>query len=134
VQSYASYSLKRIFNVHDLDLAKVARAFGFSVPPAVTLPVGGLRGDKAPTGSKKRKADDGGDIDLALAEDVAEAGPVDGAMDTEMNGAPRRHERAPTSRRSGEQRRGGDAPNRRELVRKGQAQARASSGSVQWGR
>lgn len=121
--------------MHDLDLAKVAKAFGFSVPPAVTLPVGGLRGDKtATTASKKRKADDGGDIDLALAEDVAESGPADGAMDTELNGAPRRHERAPTSRRSGEQRRGGGAPNQRELVRKGQAQARASNSGVQWSR
>ena len=37
IQSYASYSLKKIFNVHDLDLAKVAKAFGFSVPPAVNV-------------------------------------------------------------------------------------------------
>lgn len=41
IQSYASYSLKKIFNVHDLDLRKVGKAFGFPVPPAVSLPVRG---------------------------------------------------------------------------------------------
>ncbi|PWN89108.1 DEAD-domain-containing protein [Acaromyces ingoldii] len=40
LQAYASYSLKRIFDVHALDLAKVAKAFGFSVPPRVNIGVG----------------------------------------------------------------------------------------------
>ncbi|KAL9937873.1 hypothetical protein V8E36_003418 [Tilletia maclaganii] len=40
LQAYASYSLKRIFDVHSLDLVKVGRAFGFSVPPKVNLSVG----------------------------------------------------------------------------------------------
>ncbi|KAH8917381.1 DEAD-domain-containing protein [Atractiella rhizophila] len=52
IQSYASYSLKSIFNVHELDLRKVGKAFGFTVPPAVNINVGAaLRG-------RKRKADD----------------------------------------------------------------------------
>ncbi|KAH8551096.1 ATP-dependent RNA helicase Has1 [Umbelopsis sp. PMI_123] len=40
LSAYASYSLKKIFNVNDLDLAKVAKAFGFSVPPKVNISIG----------------------------------------------------------------------------------------------
>jgi ATP-dependent RNA helicase DDX18/HAS1 len=51
IQSYASYSLKTIFDVSSLDLAKVGKAFGFAVPPSVNINIGsGLKG-------KKRKAD-----------------------------------------------------------------------------
>ena len=41
LQSYASYSLKKIFDVNKLDLAKVGKAFGFAVPPRVNISVGG---------------------------------------------------------------------------------------------
>eukprot|EP00744_Colponema_vietnamica_P001842 GILI01003003.1.p1 GENE.GILI01003003.1~~GILI01003003.1.p1 ORF type:complete len:473 (+),score=143.46 GILI01003003.1:493-1911(+) len=37
LQSYASHSLKDIFNVHSLDLASVAKGFGFTCPPKVQL-------------------------------------------------------------------------------------------------
>ncbi|SIO73677.1 DDX18, HAS1, ATP-dependent RNA helicase DDX18/HAS1 [Babesia microti strain RI] len=37
LHAYLSHSLKDIFNVHSLDLQRVARAFGFSVPPTVDL-------------------------------------------------------------------------------------------------
>merc|ERR1712137_930154 len=37
LQSYASHSLKETFNVNELDLQKVAKSFGFSVPPRVDL-------------------------------------------------------------------------------------------------
>lgn len=37
LQAYASHGLKDIFNVYNLDLQRVARAFGFSVPPKVEL-------------------------------------------------------------------------------------------------
>lgn len=37
LQAYASHSLKTIFNVKELDLQKVAKAFGFTVPPKVNL-------------------------------------------------------------------------------------------------
>jgi ATP-dependent RNA helicase DDX18/HAS1 len=47
IQSYASYSLKKIFNVHDLDLAKVAKSFGFLTPPAVNIPVRGTEAEGA---------------------------------------------------------------------------------------
>lgn len=39
IQSYASHSLKQIFSVNELDLAAVARSFGFDAPPMVTLNV-----------------------------------------------------------------------------------------------
>ncbi|GJN88231.1 hypothetical protein Rhopal_001196-T1 [Rhodotorula paludigena] len=50
IQAYASYSLKTIFDVTQLDLAKVARAFGFSTPPSVNINVG-----RSAKGGKKRK-------------------------------------------------------------------------------
>lgn len=37
LQAYSSFSLKKIFDVNSLDLAKVAKAFGFSAPPKVNL-------------------------------------------------------------------------------------------------
>ncbi|KAI3657546.1 hypothetical protein MP638_000272 [Amoeboaphelidium occidentale] len=37
IQSYASHSHKNIFDVNGLDLMKLAKAFGFSVPPSVNL-------------------------------------------------------------------------------------------------
>ena len=46
LQAYASYSLKSIFDINKLDLAKVARSFGFTVPPPVNLNLGSLKGAK----------------------------------------------------------------------------------------
>lgn len=38
VLAYNSHALKEIFNVHTLDLAAIARSFGFEQPPRVRLP------------------------------------------------------------------------------------------------
>lgn len=57
LQAYASYSLKKIFDVNQLDLVKVGKAFGFSVPPRVNLNIGGGKGGTGRSG-KKRKHDD----------------------------------------------------------------------------
>lgn len=47
LQSYASHSLKEIFNVHALGLAEVAASFCFTSPPRVNLNLmGSGRGDK----------------------------------------------------------------------------------------
>ncbi|WVR05012.1 ATP-dependent RNA helicase HAS1 [Kwoniella sp. DSM 27419] len=46
LQAYASYSLKKIFDVNKLDLAKVGKAFGFSVPPKVNISVGSVKAKK----------------------------------------------------------------------------------------
>lgn len=40
VRAYGSYHLKQIFDIETLDLAQVAKSFGFTVPPAVDLKVG----------------------------------------------------------------------------------------------
>ena len=40
IQAYGSYSLKRIYDINQLDLAKVAKAFGFAVPPKVNVTIG----------------------------------------------------------------------------------------------
>ncbi|KAI8987217.1 ATP-dependent RNA helicase HAS1 [Pilobolus umbonatus] len=37
LQAYSSYALKKIFDVNNLDLVKVAKAFGFTKPPKVNL-------------------------------------------------------------------------------------------------
>lgn len=39
LQSYASHSLKPVFNLEKLDLQRVAKAFGFSTPPGVSLSI-----------------------------------------------------------------------------------------------
>lgn len=46
LQAYASYSLKKIFDVNKLDLTKVGKAFGFTVPPKVNISVGSIRPKK----------------------------------------------------------------------------------------
>ncbi len=67
LQAYASYSLKKIFDVNKLDLAKVGKAFGFAVPPRVNISIGGGKG-AAGRGGVKRKRDDveeNGESDVA---------------------------------------------------------------------
>ncbi|KAI8642167.1 ATP-dependent RNA helicase HAS1 [Parasitella parasitica] len=39
LQAYATYHLKHIFNVDNLDLTKIAKSFGFKVPPKVNLAI-----------------------------------------------------------------------------------------------
>lgn len=58
LQSYASYSLKKIFDVNKLDLAKVGKAFGFSVPPKVNISVGSVKGSKKSSGGKDGEEED----------------------------------------------------------------------------
>ncbi|KAL9633526.1 MAG: hypothetical protein Q9204_003359 [Flavoplaca sp. TL-2023a] len=40
LQAYASHSLRSIFDVHKLDLNKVAKSFGFQTPPRVDITLG----------------------------------------------------------------------------------------------
>ncbi|KAJ2582988.1 ATP-dependent RNA helicase, partial [Coemansia sp. RSA 1804] len=51
LQAYASYQLKNIFNVNELDLKKIGKAFGFVVPPNVNISIGEAR----KTEHRKRK-------------------------------------------------------------------------------
>lgn len=59
LQAYASHSLKKIFDVNSLDLVKVGKAFGFSVPPRVNVTVGGGKSNAG----KKRRRDENEDDD-----------------------------------------------------------------------
>jgi len=53
LQAYASHSLRTVFDVHKLDLVKVARSFGFSAPPRVDLTLGASMGrDKKTQGRR----------------------------------------------------------------------------------
>ncbi|KAG0372215.1 ATP-dependent RNA helicase [Mortierella sp. AD032] len=52
LQSYASYAQKGTFDVNKLDLVKVAKAFGFSVPPKVNISVGSVKGSKESANKK----------------------------------------------------------------------------------
>jgi ATP-dependent RNA helicase DDX18/HAS1 len=61
LQSYASYSLKKIFDVNKLDLAKVGKAFGFAVPPRVNISIGGGQGGAGRSGVKRKREGDGED-------------------------------------------------------------------------
>ena len=40
LNAYASHSLRSVFDVHRLDLVKLAKGFGFSTPPRVDIAVG----------------------------------------------------------------------------------------------
>jgi ATP-dependent RNA helicase DDX18/HAS1 len=53
LQSYASHSLKKIFDVQSLDLKAVGKSFGFSVPPSVHLPVGSVKHKSHGKGTSK---------------------------------------------------------------------------------
>jgi ATP-dependent RNA helicase DDX18/HAS1 len=58
LQSYASYSLKKIFDVNKLDLAKVGKAFGFAIPPRVNISVGGGKGGGGRGGFKRKREEE----------------------------------------------------------------------------
>lgn len=53
--SYSSHSHKDIFNVHELDLQGIGKAFGFSVPPRVDLNFS-VKGDSS-RGSKRKRVE-----------------------------------------------------------------------------
>ncbi|KAG6885937.1 ATP-dependent RNA helicase [Termitomyces sp. T159_Od127] len=58
LQSYASYSLKKIFDVNKLDLAKVGKAFGFAVPPRVNVNLGTGKSSTTSAGKRTRLDED----------------------------------------------------------------------------
>lgn len=95
LQSYASYSLKKIFDVNKLDLTKVGKAFGFSVPPRVNVNIGGGKGGAGRTGTKRKRDDEeGGDDDEPGSDDADE-----GKMDSGEDEAPRHQSRQKSKNR-----------------------------------
>ncbi|SMN22727.1 similar to Saccharomyces cerevisiae YMR290C HAS1 ATP-dependent RNA helicase [Maudiozyma saulgeensis] len=51
LQAYASHSLKTVYQIDKLDLAKVAKSYGFPVPPKVNITIGA----SGKTNNKKRR-------------------------------------------------------------------------------
>lgn len=52
LQAYASHHLKQVYQIDKLDLAKVAKSFGFSVPPKVNITIG--QSGRVPNSSAKK--------------------------------------------------------------------------------
>lgn len=130
VQAYASYSLKRIFNVHDLDLAKVAKAYGFTTPPAVNIPIG------TSTKGAKRKNRNGDEAEVDAVD--GQGNQVQEDDDDEDEEEVKRHERpkqARTDRQSQNKRKeiAGGKQTDRDFYRE-QRQPKRSSGGTQWAR
>lgn len=129
VQAYASYSLKRIFNVHDLDLAKVAKAYGFTTPPAVNIPIG------TSTKGAKRKNRNGED---------AEVDAIDGQGNQVEEEDDDEEEELSRSERPKQARTDRNAQNKRREITNGkssdrdryreQRQPKRVSGGTQWSR
>jgi len=76
LQSYASYSLKKIYNVNALDLAKVGKAFGFAVPPRVNINMG-EGSTRTPSDKKRRRGRDDDDDDDGEWEDIPDESTVE---------------------------------------------------------
>lgn len=79
LQAYASYSLKKIFDVNALDLVKVGKSFGFPVPPKVNISVGtSLKATKKrkPGQTTSDEESDGDDSDAADSDSGGVARPV----------------------------------------------------------
>ncbi|KPM45707.1 ATP-dependent RNA helicase HAS1 [Neonectria ditissima] len=53
LHAYASHSLRSVFDINKLDLARVAKSFGFSTPPRVEITLGAsMSRDKKPQGRR----------------------------------------------------------------------------------
>ena len=127
LQSYASYSLKKIFDVNALDLAKVGKAFGFSVPPRVNVNIGGGKGGTGKSGRKRAREDDDEGEELSMSD--ADDGGV-AAKDGEQLRA-----RDDPSRRKGKERRMetlGQKKIDKEVYRK--SKEKPKGGEEQWSR
>ncbi|KAI0724324.1 P-loop containing nucleoside triphosphate hydrolase protein [Cerioporus squamosus] len=72
LQAYASYSLKKIFDVNQLDLAKVGKAFGFAVPPRVNVNIGGGKGAKRGDGEDEEEWEEINAVDKEEGDEDAE--------------------------------------------------------------
>lgn len=118
-----------------LDLAKVGKSFGFSVPPRVNVTVGGGTGGSGRTGNgKKRRRDDADgtedevhmeeiEVDENDLEDDKEGGDIVGEVQTKRIGKDRRIETL------------GQKKVDKEVYRKGAERKRQKNTSVgQWSR
>ncbi|KAF8610796.1 DEAD-domain-containing protein [Ceratobasidium sp. AG-I] len=129
LQSYASYSLKKIFDVNKLDLAKVGKAFGFAVPPRVNIAMAGER-----PGNTGNKVDD--EEDRARSKGKRRRNVQEGAGAEE--------EEWVDEEEDGEKRQRGNKKKRveqlgkkrveREVYKKGRERSAQKAGGQQWSR
>lgn len=127
LQAYASYSLKKIFDINALDLAKVGKAFGFAVPPRVNVNIGG--GKPTTTGKKRQRNEV--DADDEEWEDMPLGGGAESA-DEVMEEAESQRNKA---RRKGKEWRVetlGKKAVEKEMYRKGKERKRAKASGQQW--
>lgn len=132
LQAYASYSLKKIFDVNQLDLAKVGKSFGFAVPPRVNVTIGGGKGGAGRTGKKRKRED--GDEDEEQWEEI-DAVDKEAASDDEANGE--ESGRRSQVRRTGKGRREETLGRRaveKEVYKKGMESKMRKGDKQQWSR
>ncbi|KAG1766448.1 P-loop containing nucleoside triphosphate hydrolase protein [Suillus occidentalis] len=126
LQAYASYSLKKIFDINALDLAKVGKAFGFAVPPRVNVNIGG--GKATTTGNKRRRnevdADDEEWEDMPLGGGAESGDEV--VEDESQRNKPRRKEKERRVETLGKK------AVEKEMYRKGKERKRAKASGQQW--
>lgn len=126
LQAYASYSLKKIFDINALDLAKVGKAFGFAVPPRVNVNIGG--GKTTTTGNKRRRnevdADDEEWEDMPLGGGAESGDEV--IEDESQRNKPRRKEKERRVETLGKK------AVEKEMYRKGKERKRAKASGQQW--
>ncbi|KAG2345221.1 DEAD-domain-containing protein [Suillus weaverae] len=127
LQAYASYSLKKIFDIDALDLAKVGKAFGFAVPPRVNVNIGG--GKPTTTGNKRRRNEV--DVDDEEWEDMPLGGGAESGDEVVEEEVSQRNK----PRRKGKERRVetlGKKAVEKEMYRKGNERKRAKASGQQW--
>ncbi|KAI1797665.1 DEAD-domain-containing protein [Ganoderma leucocontextum] len=126
LQAYASYSHKKIFDVNQLDLTKVGRSFGLTVPPRVSLNVAG--GGKT---EKKRKRDGYDEEDWQEIDAVdKESGDEDAKEDEGQNSRRSMRDQSRSKREETLGRKRAE----KEVYRKGLERKKQKAEGTQWSR
>ncbi|RXW17900.1 hypothetical protein EST38_g7956 [Candolleomyces aberdarensis] len=123
LQAYASYSLKKIFDVNKLDLVKVGKSFGFSVPPRVNLNIAPGAGKSETSHNKRKRKQDASDE--SEPEDEAEEMEEENDKSSRAQGQVGKQRRIETL---------GKKMVEREVYRKGREQKRQKERGEQWSR
>ncbi|KAF8735739.1 hypothetical protein AX14_001529 [Amanita brunnescens Koide BX004] len=133
LQSYASYSLKKIFDVNKLDLAKVGKAFGFAVPPRVNLNMGVGKGTST---SKRQREEENEEAEVEVEVEEMEVGAGAEGSDAESKEGGRAEDGQGRKRQTKQRRMEtlGKKRVEREVFRKGRDRAKRAAGGVQWSR
>ena len=132
LQSYASYSLKKIFNVNALDLAKVAKSFGFAVPPRVNVNIGGGTGGTGRSGKKRKREGEDSEDEVDVEEIEVNEDDLDNE-EAESRGANVRGRGDNSQSRNRRAETLGRKKVEKEVFRKGM-QRKRQMGSQQWSR